>query len=223
MNFLSAFVMPIVFPSGAERTGRLSTLSDEVSVIEVINATANEVRSSQSAFGTTGQAIYSDKSIRIAAKGSAHTIINSGVLGFNTIGSAIVSGPRESLTETTIVYRLNNSGALALAYSLPFVQSAGTVQFADFNSFIGHKNFVEVTNTAETKADTAVVNVVDTSGSLLESLDVSLDPNQTKRFELGVPGDKVGTIMLDSGTDNGLILRSFVEKEGQYVIPQTGR
>lgn len=220
-NFWTAYVIPNRPATGVPTIGRLSTLSNEIAIVELINSTPNNVNAAFRAFDAGGATIMKE-GFDIPGKGSRHLIITGQALlaGFN--GSAEVSGPPESLAGMTLVYRFAPSRDLLLAFAPAFIEPIGRVQRTEFNSFIGHENLLELANSLNKKV-TANVQVLNFDRSLLDEFEVKLNSRATERIDLGLPADTYGTIVVDSGADDGLVVRNDVSRVSEYTLSFPGQ
>lgn len=145
------------------------------------------------------------------------------MLAANSFGSAEVSGAPETFASVTLVYQFNKTGGLTLAYAPPFNESAGQMQkFMDFNSFLNHKNTLEIFNSTDLVRNGTVL-VIDFQNQTLSQQPISLTPRATQRLDLALPTNSYGTIIVDSGADLGLVVRNDVERSGEYILPFPGR
>lgn len=220
-NFWTAYVIPNRAATGVPTIGRLSTLPNEIAIVELINSTANSVNAAFRAFDAGGATIMNE-GFDIPGKGSRHLIITGDALlaGFN--GSAEVSGPPESLAGLTLVYRFAPSRDLLLAFAPAFIEPIGSVQRTEFNSFIGHENLLDLTNSLDKKV-TANIKVLNFDRSLLDEFEVKLRARATERLDLVLPADTYGTIVVDSGADDGLVVRNDVSRVSEYTLSFPGQ
>ncbi len=220
-NFWTAYVIPNRAPTGVPTSGRISTLQNEIAIVELTNAAANDINASFQAYDASGTKVR-DEAVFIPSKGTRHLIITGEALASGFSGSAEVSGPSESIKATTLVYRFNPESQLLLAFAPSFIEPISKVLRTEFNSFIGHINMLELTNTKDTVMDVAV-RILNFDASLLDSFAVKLDPRATKQFVLTLPPDTYGTIVSDSGATSGIVLRNDMSRIEEYAVNFPGQ
>lgn len=218
-NFYTAFSIPDRPPTGATITARISRQPQETSVIETVNSSTAAATAQYNTFNSSGgQTLH--ESVTIAAKAAYHRVVDASMLPANSEGSASISGPVESFGAITVIYRMNSSNQLLTAFAPPFAESAGKFQIADFNTFIGNVDTLQVFNSTTTPIS-ADVRVIDYAGNQF-TLHLNLGSHASSRSVLPPPLDSYGTIVVDA-SDLGLIVRNDIERPGQYVIPISGR
>jgi uncharacterized membrane protein len=219
-KFYTAFSLPNRPLTGAAVTGRASVIANQLGIVEMINGSGNGLNAQMQFFDADGNTASSNN-LYIPQKGSAHQLINS-ISSFANIQSAQVSGPPESIAATTVLYQLNDQGELQFAYAPPFAESQGTTQLSEFNSFIKHSNTLELDNSTDQpiKVDVRILNF---DQSPLGQFEVDLDPKGSNRQQLSLPPDTYGTIIVDTGTTTGVVVRNDVGRPFQYILPFLGR
>ena len=218
-NFYAAFSIPDRPPTGATITARLSRQPQETSVVEMVNGSAAQSLANFNVFNASGGLTLHDTTT-LQPKATLHRVVYASMLPANAEGTASISGPIESLTAITVIYRLNSGGQLLTAFAPPFAESAGKFQIADFNTFIGNTDTLQVFNST-TNPISANVRVIDYAGNQF-TIKLNLGSHASSRTILPPPLDSYGTIVVDA-SDLGLIIRNDIERPGQYVIPISGR
>ncbi|MFN8392552.1 MAG: hypothetical protein U0136_19825 [Bdellovibrionota bacterium] len=220
-KFYTAFPVPIHRPTGAAVTGKALAAANELSIFEFVNATSAAAAVNLQVFNSAGADLMS-QGFNIPAFGTIHRVITNELSASSTPpASAQLAGPKNSIDSMTAVYGFDK-GNLLYAYAPQFYQSAGTKQFTEFNSFIGHANFLELINSTD-KPITAQVSLINFDQSPISSFQVALPPRGTDRRQLTVPSDSYGTIVVDTGSDSGVVVRNDVTRPGQYVMPFFGQ
>jgi|GEM_PF-4193730 len=221
-NFHTAFAIPNRPLTGASVTGKAASFSNErsLSVLEIINGSAAPVSATLRRFDSTGNQVE-NSTIPIPAKGTLHRVVASAQAGASDNASAEISGPVESLAPTTVIYAFGAEGQLLYGYAPTFSESAGTEQFTEFNSFIGHQNSLEIYNSTDASIS-GVVRVLSYDNKNLFSAPFQLLSRASGRTTLALPHDTYGTIVVDAAA-TGLIIRNDVVSPAQYVIPLSGR
>jgi hypothetical protein len=225
-HFYTAFTIPQRPPTGAPVTGLVSNMKGEISIVELSNASAMDVVGELKIFDVAGNQQNGGQSgILIPTKGSRHIVITESLLAANSIGSAEVTGPPESITSLSLVYRFDEKGELTLANAPSFSESAGIVQFTDFNSFIGNVNKLRLRNSSD-QSIMAMVTAIDYLADVVPGLNgfpVNIPSRGTTVFELPLPSDTYGTLVVDSGGLKGLVVRNDVERPNEYILSFPGR
>ncbi len=220
-TFYTAFPVPVRSLTGEILKGTALSRPNELSVIEVVNGNNQSINSRLRVFDVTGAQLIS-QNLQVPRKGSIHKIVKDNVSAQATPGLAQIDGPPESVSALSLIYGFGSQGELLYGYAPSFGESAGTVQFTEFNSFIGHRNELEIMNPL-TQTVEVNVTLLNRDQSVINSFKTSLAPKTTKRFSLTLPVDTYGTILVDSGAVSGLIVRNEVIKPGQYILPFPGR
>ncbi len=220
-NFWTAYVIPNRAATGVPTIGRLSTLVNEIAIVELINAAAGKIDANFSTFDASGSALMQE-GLDIDAKASRHLILTGSPLPAGFDGSAEVSGPSESIGALTLVYRFAGNGELLFAYAPAFEEPIGTLQRTRFNSFIGQANTIELVNSTDDVVD-ATIRVLNFDATLLDTLDLALPARGTIRRNLEVPADTYGTVVVESLPTAKLVVRNDVSRVLEYTIPFPGR
>jgi len=220
-NFYTAFTIPRRPLTGAALTGRTPVRSNEVSVLEMINGSSNSAQASLKLFGEGGSTL-GNEAFDIPAKGSFHRIVLSGVGSSGDVQTAQVSGPAESLGVTTLSYVFDKEGKLLYGYAQPFAESAGLVQFTEFNSFIGHKNVLDLSNSTDSSISLAI-RVLNFDNTTLMNFNTDILPRANLSLDLAVPQSTYGTVIVDSGSQLGVLALGRVERPNQYVLSFPGK
>lgn len=219
-NFYTAFTIPRRPLTGAAVTARTPVKANEVSIIELVNGSDRPISASVRLFGAGGAAAGNEFAF-LPAKGSYHRILLD-ISGGATVETAEVSGPPEAVAATTLSYVFDSKGGLQYAYAQPFAESAGAIQFTEFNSFIGHKSLLDLSNSLDEQLLVGV-RVMSSDNDLLSQLSTTLQPRGNATLDLGVPADTYGTVIVDSGGKIGAIPVARVLQPGQYVLSFPGR
>ncbi len=225
-DFHTAFVVPFRPATNVETAGNISTINGELSVVEVNNVLPNSVTGNIVVSSEEGAGI-GNVPLDVPANGVRHTVMNrAGALGFldnNRVGAARVQSTGNSaISAVSVFYQLNDAGILQYAYASPLVQPAGTSQVADFNTFIGHTNQAEVFNPSDTLVSVNI-RAIDVSGAEVANVNVNLDPRSSERLDFSsLPRDTFGVYIINSEPE-AVVFRSYVIKEGRYVLPSVGQ
>ena len=216
-KFYTAFPLPHRPPTGAGVTGRISNFPGEISIVEIVNASDEDAAPTIKFFAQNGS-LSKTETPMIPAKGSIHRVITGSILATNTVGSAEVSGSPETFATITLVYRFDQFGQVTLGYAPPFNESAGKMQITDFNSFIGHSNNLEVFNSTDTPLNTTVT-ILDYLNQPLPQINFVLPARAATRLTLALPKDSYGTVIVDTGSSLGVIVRNDIERKDEYTMP----
>jgi hypothetical protein len=219
-NFQTAFAIPKRPTTGVGISGRISNLPNEVSVVEMVNGSDAAASVALRSFAPNGTQM-ANENIALAGHDAFHRVVSAAMCPPNAVGSASVDGPREAIGAITVIYHFNSAGALDYAYAPPFIESPGSLQFTDFNTFIGHSDALEISNTSA-QTISASVRVVDYANNGF-TFSVNLAAHATSTTNLPPPLDSYGTIIVDSGSAKGLVVRNDISRPGQYVIPISSR
>ena len=223
-RFYTAFPVPVHQPTGAPVTGEAYASDDELSIFEFVNANETPSNVELKVFDYDGGPLLS-QAFAIPGKGTIHRVITNELRSLATSpASAQIKGARESIDSTTVVYSFDSLGNLEYGYAPQFNQSPGTKQFTEFNSFINHESVLETINTTDgtIRAHVTVINF-DQTVITDAGFDLVLPPRASDRRQLSLPKDTYGTIIVDSGSDLGLVVRNDVSRSEQYVLPFFGR
>ncbi len=220
-NFWTAYTIPNKPTTGVPTVSRLSTLANEIATVELINAAASKINASFTVFNASGGTVMNEK-LKIAPKASRHLLITGNQLPAGLNGSGKISGPPESIGAVTLIYRFLADGTLLHAFAPSAIEPVGSFQRTEFNSFIAHTNTLDVTNSLDS-AVTASVRVLDFDSSLVESFSLNLPPHGTKRRNLVVPKDTYGTVVVESGSVAGLVIRNDVSRMLEYTLSFPGK
>ena len=157
--------------------------------------------------------------------GSRHEIVNqvgeTGFLANNSVGASSISPADGSISAVSVFYKLDETGALLYAYSVPLVKSPGVVQTSEYNSFLGQDSESEVYNPTEELVN-AQITARDADNNLVFIEDIELGPKSTRRIKLALPVDTIGTLILQSDSD-ALVFRNYVRRGNEYVLPFPGQ
>ncbi|MFN8392383.1 MAG: transglutaminase domain-containing protein [Bdellovibrionota bacterium] len=219
-NFHTAYTIPRRPLTGAAVTARTPVRPNEMSVIELVNGSANAVAASVRLFGAGGATVGAESAF-IPPKGSSHRILLD-IAGTANVETAEVSGPPEAIGATTISYAFDKSGKLLYGYAHPFTESGGALQFTEFNSFIQHTNTLELSNTLDQPVDLSV-RVLGFDNSVLNEFATTLAPRANSSLNVNVPKDTYGTVVVDTGSVVGVIPLNRVTRPDQYVLSFPGR
>ncbi len=219
-NFYTAYTIPRRPLTGAAVTARTPLRQNEISIIELINGSSNAASATVRLFGAGGVDAGNESEF-IASKGSYHRILLD-ISGSSTVETAEVSGPPEAIGATTLSYVFDKNGGLLYGYAQPFAESAGVIQFTEFNSFIKHRNTLELSNSLDKQLQLDV-KILGFDNSLLAQFGQTLLPRANASIVLPVPADSYGTVVVNSGADVGVIPLTRVERPDQYVLSFTGR
>ena len=222
-DFLTAFTIPHRPGTEGVVTGGVSTVGDEISIVEVNNNSTNRVESELTVHGVRGE-LLGRVGPTIPERGTRHVIVNragdAGFLGAGEVGSALLKPVFGKLSTLSLYYKLDQDSSLSYAYAAPFAESPGKRQISEFNSFIKHTNSVELYNsTGEEIA--ATLTVLDVSGATLFLRDYTLLPHGSERISLSLPADTYGTIVLEASAP-GVVMRNYLHRGGQYVMTFRG-
>ncbi|MFN8391774.1 MAG: hypothetical protein U0136_15905 [Bdellovibrionota bacterium] len=219
-NFRTAFNLPNRPGTSAETVGGTSTANGEISIVELTNVTADPVSASVNVFAEQG-AGQGNVAATVPPRGTRHIILNrSGASGFlieNTAATSRVAPDAGYLSAVSLFYKLDQAGRLQYAYAAPFSASPGIAQLSQYNSFIGQTNIPELFNSGGTETKVSL-DFLSNSGGVTHGTPITLKPNETKRIEASLPKDDYGTIIIQSDQP-GVVARTYVRKEGQYVLP----
>jgi hypothetical protein len=219
-DFLTAFAVPDRPGTSSEIAGGITTADGLISVVELNNT---EVGSStvdveiRNASGATMGNPQSD----VPEKGTRHIIVNAngnvGFLAADNDGLSTVEAEKGSVSALHMMYRLDDTGQLEEAFAAPLVASPGISQVSQFNTFIEHQNTTEVCNvTPESRSVT--VRYVDVTGVEVHQEDLVLKPWESKRFVVPVlPINTFGSVLIDADAE-GVVLRNYVSRPGQYTM-----
>lgn len=214
-NFLSAFIIPNRPAITNKVFNTASTVEGLISVVEVTNVTNVKDALALVTYYAEGGSELSSFTIKVPAFGSRHLIVNE--VADNQVTQVEVNSGGVYMSSLSLFYKLENN-VLQYGFSTPFTEAPGNKQMSEFNSFISQENTVEVTNvTLENK--TAIIEVLDYLGNLLTVVEYSLTPKTTRRFTLPVVENIYGTMVISG---EGILVRNFVKKGNQYVIPFFG-
>lgn len=223
-DFYSAFIMPYRPSTAATVSGGVSTINGEISVIELNNTSGGDSRVLVKSYSKAGLSLGTTE-VSIPGRATRHTIMNkvgeAGFLENNTVGSASTESLTSSVSAVSLFYKLNKDGVLEYAYAAPLVSAPGVVQLSEFNSFIGNKNTAELYNSTDSEISLQL-SANDALNNLVLTLNITLPPKGTKRTELILPQDTYGTLTLQSSQD-GVVFRNYVTREGEYVISFPGQ
>lgn len=215
-DFLTAFATPSREPmKGVSYTG-VSTVDGYNTVIELNNPVGNWSSVDIKIFDQKGK-VVSDEKIVIAPFATSHFTVNT-VLP-NQVGFARVSSA-SFVSASAVSYLFNADGGLSYGFATPFnkVVTTGT-QLLEFNSFLTQDNFVEVYNTS-TQARNVKMDITDYKGDNLGELNFTLDAEKAARVKLPVDADTYGIVAVH-GDD--IVVRNYVTKAGEYVVPFIGK
>lgn len=222
-NFYTAFNLPVEQP-GTYATGPVSTFRDEYSVIELNNpgeiAATNQVDVADGIGINVGM-----MTVDVPARGTYHVVINksesTGFLPNDTAGLSVNNVQTGSLNFTSVRYKLDQFGVLQYAFATPLGASPGTEQISQFNSYIGHANELELSNSSGGEAKIRA-RVIDTAGTVLwNNDDIRVGPYASKRFTLLLPDNTYGTVSILSDTI-GVTSRVRTSAIGSYTISYPG-
>jgi len=219
-NFYTAFALPRRPLTGAKVTGRAAVKPGELHVVEIVNGSDDESAVNVASFDVSGNQVGAINTT-LNAKGSFHHVVVANNTS-STFASAEVSGDKESLGTISVVYSFDSAGRLQYAYAPQFAESAGSVQFSEFNSFLGHTNSLEVFNSTNANIS-GTVAVTTFDSNVTDSFNFDIPARGTLERLLNVPKDSYGTVVVDSGSNIGLIVRNNVTRPGQYVLPFFGQ
>lgn len=227
-HFYTAFPIPLQRMSGAKRSMVVDALPNEFTVVELLNGTAAAVNAALGVFSFSGASVAGTQTVGVPAKGTVHTIVGGTPQTESGTSWAQVSGPLESLNETSFVYGFSG-GEFQYGYSMPLVESPGPRQLTEFNTFIGHTNRLKVVNTANEaiKVDFQIFDFNHNSLPLPAELagGLTLNARESRTIELsGLPKDTYGTITARVQQSKvGLVMVNQVVREGTYVMPFIAR
>jgi len=223
-NIHTAFVVPRRPATDLALNATISTVKNEISVIELSNLNdVDTVVADVQAFGETGASTGSNM-VPVPRLGTRHLVVNqsgtSGFLAGGSVGAATVSAmDNEKISALSVFYNVDG-GVLQYAYSAPFLAAPDTPQVSEFNSFLGHGNESELYNTGGASVD-AVVRVVDLNNiELFNSGTIVLPPAGSVRLPLDLPADTYGTVFIEG---SNLVFRNHVIRGNEYTLPFVGR
>ncbi len=221
-NFLTAFPMPYRPPTQNKMVGGVSTMNDELSIVELNNVAESAVSVNLNIYDPAGKKI-GKQTVNVSPRATRHVIMNkvgnSGFLASSKVGSVEVSTPQGVISATTLFYKLNGTNVLQYGYAAPAVGSPGQAQVSEFNSFIGHVNRVEVYNSTNSQV-TAELDLLNYTGAHISGQTFTLPPHGTKEFALNVGKDTYGTLIIQG---EGVVFRNYVTSPGTYILPFLGR
>ena len=224
-NFLTAFNLPYRPGTNSTIIGGVSTVNGEISVIELNNITSDDVSAGIDVYNSSGSNMGTP-SVFVPALGTRHVVVNrSGDSGFLTeeqAGSAVVKAQGSGfISALSIFYKLNSFGGLEYAYASPFVDSPGTAQTSQFNSFIQHQSTTEVYNIADSSVDVDL-SFIDVAGSTVFQNNFSLPAKATQRLDsISLPANTFGTVKLQAN-GSGIVLRNYISRDGIYTLSFPG-
>lgn len=216
-NFLGGFVTPNRTPINGVTFGNITTKDSTMTVIELNNTSEVGAVVKVSLYDSLGNNRKEDL-VKVPKTGTTHYIVNNYLN--DEVGYAKVNTNEFSVAVSTYVYNLDSSFNLNYGFSTPFTSSPGSSQVFEFNSFLGQTNTIELHNTTDYHKD-VVISVIDYSGSLIDIITVSLDSKESFRKDLDIELNTYGTLVVLSG--DGVILRNFVKKSNEYVLPFIGK
>ena len=228
--FYTAFPLPIQRLSGAARGIPVNTVSQEFSVLELLNGTSSALVGGNAAalrlVSAAGINVAGSAPITVPAKGTVHRIVST--VEPTEVRWARVQGPTETLVETALTYGFDFQNVLRYAFATPLIESAGPRQLTEFNTFLGHQNTLKLVNlSAQTLKIQLSINDYAHSPLPLppELADLNLGPNGFKEVQLNdLPRDSYGSIAARvDGGKVGLLMVNYVSKPGAYVMPFIAR
>lgn len=223
-NFLTAFNIPRRPGSNASVSGGVSTSGGEIAIVELNNIGVSSSDTHVAVYRDTGNQA-GNSVVSVPALGTRHIIVNqSGETGFlanDQVGMAQVAAQGGSISALSIFYKLSSVGVLEYAYAAPLVGARGDALLSQFNSFIEHKNNLEVYNTSGA-ARTVAVDFYDYLGNKIYGDNFALPGLGSKRYSnMALPADTYGTIIVQ-GDAPGVTVRNYVARAGEYTLPFSG-
>lgn len=223
-NFLAAFNIPRRPGTGDQLGGGVSTVKDEIAVLELTNTAATASRAQVEVFDSSGSQ-SGTQTVGVPALGTVHLVMNeSGNAGFvapNEAAVSIVDASRGAVSALSIFYKLDPAGRLEYAYAAPFVGSPGVAQLSQFNSFIQHSNELELYNLSGTSRR-VTVDYVDYQGQPVFDTIVDLPSRSVRRLSAPVPENSYGTVLVQS-SGSGIAARSYVSRNSRYTLSFPGQ
>ena len=218
-SFLTAFSLPNRPGTSDTTFGGVSTIGGETSIIELNNFTDIDSMVDVKIFDSEGE--EADTFVAdVPANSTRHYVVN-GRLDENAVGTASATLLAGTVSASTIFYRLNEANVLEYAYATPFAGTPGASQVGQFNSFISHVNPLEISNTSGAIV-TVEIKHFDSLGNELWASTIPVDGNATVRFVPELPVNRFGTTIVTSSSDS-IVLRSYIVREEQYVLPVSGQ
>lgn len=219
-NFLTAFNLPYRPGTTGSVHGGGSTANGEISIVELNNVSGGSVTAGLQLFSEAGGSL-TIQPLGVAALATRHTILNkSGETGFladNTVSSATVSSVNGFVSATSLFYKLDKSGKLEYAYAAPMTGSPGMAQLSQFNSYISQQNVPELFNSSAAPLKVELT-FLSNSGTQVESRSLTLPSKGTARIsDLAIRPNDYGTIVIN-GDAEGLVVRNYVQRPGQYTL-----
>ncbi len=218
-HFLSAFVIPPRPATSEMVTGGVSTFG--ISVIELNNPLDEPASVSVRVFDSIGNTTGITP-LTVPPFATRHIVVNksgeNGYLANDRVGSARITVSSGKISALSLFYKMEGN-KLVHAYAVPFLGIGATRQLSEFNSFLQQQNDFEFYNsTSETMS--AHLDILDYSGRLLSTSQVSLLARSTQRVTLSVPDNTYGTLVVRSSAP-GIICRNhvFPKSKDQYVLP----
>lgn len=215
-DFLTAFSTPARTPIKGKVFNQVSHVED-MTVIELNNPLEKPASASVRIFDATGNVVFA-QTVSIPSTGNFHLIVNEILNG--QAGYAEVDAGDDFIIAITSQYDFLDTFTVGYGYATPFSRLVPkTSQMTEYNSFIGHVNVLEISNTLN-QTSTATIKVVDATGAVVYEGTELLSANQTVRRELDLPKDSYGVITVDGA---GLIARSYVTNPSSYTLPFVGK
>lgn len=215
-NFLTAFSIPLPKPSGALRSGYLSSHPDELSIVEAVNGLQSPV---QAVLDFNKEGITAESSaLSFSGRTSTHIIFGKELLSETERGSALLQAAKaESLTAISLIYHFSESGDLDYAAAMPFLSPGPARQITEFNTYLQQANELVSFNSTQ-KDITATVKLYDLMGQVIDSFELKVASGEILETPLSsLPAEKYGVVevLADSA---GLVVRNVVTREGQYTL-----
>lgn len=223
-NFLAAFTLPYRPGTQALISGRVSTLDNELSVVELSNTWNAEAVVDFRIFDAPGN-VLTQQTINIAPLATKHVLVNqvagSGYLPAQALGSVQVQAISGYISAAVFQYKLDQADTLLYGYAVPLTGPGAALQVSQFNSFISHANTVELSNTTGAPI-TVSLDFVAYNSAHLYGTSATVPAHGALRFEPALPADTYGTINIQAAA-NGLTARAFDERRDQYLLLFAGQ
>jgi len=192
---------------------------DDLTVIELNNPVETSANVNVKIYDLSGS-LRHEQNVTLTTYQTYHLILN-GVLNSGEVGYAVVDSGNSYLSSITSHYKKSSPEAINYGYATPFTKTAPeVVQMSEFNSFLQQANDLELANVSGNSTSVSIV-ILDYLGNVVQTLEYNnLLPNTSIRVPLTLPTDSYGTIIVDG---EGIVVRNYVTKPLEYVLPYIGK
>ena len=222
-NFYTALVIPNRPATSVEIYGGISTMNNELSVVEFNNPLSGNSKITLDGYHANG-VLAGVNELNVPTLSTRHALINrfggTGILDNGEVGSAAVFAEQGMVSAISMFYQLNQFGILQYAYSAPMTGSPGLTQLSEYNSFIGNKNTAEFHNSSNSPM-TVKIQANDAQNNLVFQKEFVLPAKATIRELLTLPANTYGTLRITADAQ-GLVFRNYVSRPGEYVLAFPG-